>query len=127
MAEAVADGPGRACEAPERGARWLDNQRSNGPAHVSPAAGRTLSAAWDEQVQGHRRSRGTKRLEYAAVGPPVNLAARLCALAQSGQILTEQRTVGLIGDNGGAYRFEKLDPVELKGFTRAVTVFVVSE
>jgi adenylate cyclase len=70
---------------------------------------------------------GKKRLEYAAVGPPVNLAARLCALAESGQILAEQRTVGLIGDNGGAYHFEKRDPVELKGFTRAVTVFVVSE
>lgn len=69
---------------------------------------------------------GERRLEYAAVGPPVNLAARLCALAESGQILTEQRTVGLIGDNGGTYRFEKLDPVALKGFTRAVTVFAVS-
>jgi class 3 adenylate cyclase len=69
---------------------------------------------------------GERRLEYAAVGPPVNLAARLCALAESGQILTDQRTVGLIDDDGGAHRFEKLDPVELKGFTRAVTVFAVS-
>jgi class 3 adenylate cyclase len=59
------------------------------------------------------------------VGPPVNLAARLYALAESGQILADQRTVGLIGDNGGAYRFEPLDPVVLKGFTRAVAVFVV--
>jgi adenylate cyclase len=69
---------------------------------------------------------GERRLEYAAVGPPVNLAARLCALAESGQILADQRTVGLIGDNGGVYRFEKLDPVALKGFARAVTVFVVN-
>lgn len=69
---------------------------------------------------------GERRLEYAAVGPPVNLAARLCAFAEPGQILADQRTVGLIGDNGGAYRFEKLDPVALKGFARAVTAFVVS-
>jgi hypothetical protein len=34
--------------------------------------------------------------------------------------------VGLIGDNGGVHRFEKLDPVALKGFARAVTVFVVN-
>jgi class 3 adenylate cyclase len=67
-----------------------------------------------------------QRLEYAAVGPPVNLAARLCALAQSSQVLADQRTVGLIRDDDGAYRFEKLDPVALKGFTRAVTVFEVN-
>ena len=60
------------------------------------------------------------------MGPPVNLAARLCALAESGQILAHQRTVGLIGDHAGAYRFEKLEPVTLKGVARAVTVFVVN-
>ena len=69
---------------------------------------------------------GKRRLEYAAVGPPVNLAARLCALAESGQILADQRTVGLIGDHAGAYRFEKLEPVTLKGFARAVIPFVVN-
>ncbi len=69
---------------------------------------------------------GERRLEYAAVGPPVNLAARLCALAESGQILADQRTAGLIGDNGAAHRFEKLDSVTLKGFTRPVMVFAVN-
>jgi adenylate cyclase len=69
---------------------------------------------------------GERRLEYAAVGPPVNLAARLCALAESGQILADQRTVGLIGPNGDSPQFKKLDPVTLKGFTRAVTPFAVS-
>jgi class 3 adenylate cyclase len=68
---------------------------------------------------------GERRLEYAAVGPPVNLAARLCALAESGQILADQRTVGLAGEDGTARRFEKLDPVMLKGFTRPVAVFAV--
>jgi class 3 adenylate cyclase len=69
---------------------------------------------------------GERRLEYAAVGPAVNLAARLCALAESGQILADQRTAGLIGEDGAAYRFEPLNPVALKGFTRPVTVFAVS-
>jgi adenylate cyclase len=69
---------------------------------------------------------GGRRLEYAAVGPPVNLAARLCALAESGQILADQRTVGLIGANGDSPQFKKLDPVTLKGFTRAVTPFIVN-
>ncbi len=66
-----------------------------------------------------------RRLEYAAVGPPVNLAARLCALAEPGQILVDQRTVGLLGEDGGAQGFTKLEPVTLKGFTRPVTVFAV--
>jgi len=57
------------------------------------------------------------------VGPPVNLVARLCALAEPRQILVDQRTVGLIGENGGAQEFRRLDPVTLKGFTRPVTVF----
>ena len=69
---------------------------------------------------------GARRLEYAAVGPPVNLAARLCAHAESGQILADQRTVGLIGDNGREYRLQKLDAVTLKGFTRPVAEFAVN-
>lgn len=69
---------------------------------------------------------GERRLEYAAVGPPVNLAARLCALAESGQLLADQRTVGLIGDNDDTYGFEKLDAVTLKGFARPITVFAVN-
>ena len=69
---------------------------------------------------------GQRRLEDAAVGPPVNLAARLCALAESGQILADQRTVGLVGENGGAHRFTKLPPVLLKGFARPETVFTIS-
>ncbi|MFI5397184.1 MAG: adenylate/guanylate cyclase domain-containing protein [Candidatus Binatia bacterium] len=66
------------------------------------------------------------RLEYAAVGSPVNLAARLCTRAESGQVLADQRTVGSIGDDGAGHRFENLGTVALKGFTRAVTVFAVS-
>ena len=65
------------------------------------------------------------RLEYAAVGAPVNLAARLCSRAESGQVLADQRTVGSMGDDGAGHRFENLGTVELKGFTRAVTVFAV--
>jgi adenylate cyclase len=66
------------------------------------------------------------RLEYAAVGSPVNLAARLCTRADAGQILADQRTVGSIDDDGAGHRFENLGTVELKGFSRAVAVFAVS-
>lgn len=66
------------------------------------------------------------RLEYAAIGPAVNLAARLCDRAERGQILIDQRTIGLAGDNGGTYRFENLEAIELKGFSRPISVFSIA-
>ena len=64
------------------------------------------------------------RLEYGAVGPVVNLASRLASHARAGEVLAEPRVVGLAGD--GPMRFEKLEPVELKGFARPVTIFAVA-
>ncbi len=72
---------------------------------------------------------GEARLEYVAVGPAVNLAARLCNRAESGQALTDQRTVAILdhdGDGARAYRFERLESAELKGFARQVTIFAIS-
>jgi class 3 adenylate cyclase len=68
---------------------------------------------------------GAQRLEYAAVGPAVNLAARLCSRAAAGQILVDQRVVGAAGNDAQAYHFEKLESAELKGVARAVTIFAV--
>ena len=67
---------------------------------------------------------GSGRLEYAAVGPAVNLASRLASRAEAGQVLAEPRVVGLAGD--GNFRFEKLESAELKGFARPVVVYSVS-
>jgi adenylate cyclase len=68
---------------------------------------------------------GAQRLEYAAVGPAVNLAARLCSRAAAGQILADQRVVGAAGSGAQAYQFEKLETAELKGVARPVTIFTV--
>ncbi len=65
---------------------------------------------------------GAGRLEYAAIGPAVNLASRLCERAWAGQVLVDQRTVGLIGDSPRDYSFENLETVELKGFARAIPI-----
>jgi adenylate cyclase len=67
---------------------------------------------------------GSGRLEYAAVGPAVNLASRLASRAEAGQVLAEPHVVGLAGDGG--FRFEKLESAELKGFARPVVVYSVS-
>jgi class 3 adenylate cyclase len=66
------------------------------------------------------------RLESIAVGTPVNLAARLCARAGSGQILLDEGTATLIGA-GATTELEPLEAVRLKGFARAVRVFEVRD
>jgi class 3 adenylate cyclase len=67
----------------------------------------------------------TGRLEYAAVGPAVNLAARLCGRAASGQVLAEPRVVASAGPADGALRFDELGTAELKGVARPVAIFQV--
>lgn len=60
------------------------------------------------------------RRDYAAVGNVTNLAARLSAVAQVGQILTNQKTLAKVEELVEA---EPLEPLELKGFARPVAVF----
>ena len=67
-----------------------------------------------------------RSLSYAAIGPAVNLAARLCSRAEAGQVLADPRVVGLVGNTGNGYRFDKLETAELKGFARPVTIFAVT-
>lgn len=66
---------------------------------------------------------GAGQLEYAAIGPAVNLAARLCDRAAAGEVMVDQRTVGLVGESAGAWRFDSLEEIELKGFSRPVPVY----
>jgi len=62
-------------------------------------------------------------LEYTAVGPAVNLAVRLTNRAESGQVLVDSRTIGLIGENDQSFEFESIGSAELKGFARPLEVF----
>jgi class 3 adenylate cyclase len=68
---------------------------------------------------------GAERLEYVAVGPAVNLAARLCERARSDLILVDQRTVSLLDNGDSPYRFQQLEPMELKGFSRPMKIFAL--
>ena len=60
------------------------------------------------------------RYEYAAIGSVVNLAARLCAAAQPGQILVTQRVLTGTKDYAVSAPAGEL---ELRGFSRAVKAF----
>jgi adenylate cyclase len=62
------------------------------------------------------------RFDYAAIGSVTNLAARLCAEAQGGQILVSQRVYAAVE---ALVEAEPLGEFELKGFHRPVTVYNV--
>jgi adenylate cyclase len=64
---------------------------------------------------------GAARLEYAAVGPAVNLASRLCELAADGDILIDART----GEQAGQKDLKPRDPLAVKGFDAPVPLFAV--
>jgi adenylate cyclase len=62
------------------------------------------------------------RMEYGALGNVAILAARLCAEAKGGQILTNQRTLNKIEN---VIEAEKVGDFLLKGLVRPVTAFNV--
>ena len=61
-----------------------------------------------------------ERSDYAAVGSVVNLAARLCGEAASGQIIIERKVLVAIEELAET---EELGALELKGFHRPVPAF----
>jgi GAF domain-containing protein len=64
------------------------------------------------------------RSGYTAIGTVCNLAARLCAEAQNGQILVAGRVAAAVEETTA---LEDLGPVVLKGLTQPVSVFNVLE
>ena len=63
------------------------------------------------------------RFDYAAIGTVTNLAARLCAGAENGQILIDSKVQGAVEDTIGT---EPCGERALKGFHRAVRAYNVS-
>jgi adenylate cyclase len=69
--------------------------------------------------------RGAGRLEYVAVGTPVNLAARLCSRAANGEVLADDRTqAALLSED--AVTATAREPEQLKGFPDPVPVFALT-
>ncbi|HEX2651978.1 MAG TPA: adenylate/guanylate cyclase domain-containing protein [Burkholderiales bacterium] len=63
---------------------------------------------------------GASRLEYTAVGPAVNLAARLCSEAENGEILVDTRTIELLGEERSSHPLQPGEALTLKGFQQPV-------
>ncbi|HXS99656.1 MAG TPA: adenylate/guanylate cyclase domain-containing protein [Elusimicrobiota bacterium] len=58
-----------------------------------------------------------ERMEFAAIGPTVNLASRLCSIAERGEIVASDALYASLAGRSG----ERRDGVKLKGFAEAVT------
>jgi class 3 adenylate cyclase len=63
------------------------------------------------------------RMDYSTVGNLPNLAARLCAEAKGGQILTDQKTMSRLED---AFEAEPIDELNLKGINRPMPAFNIT-
>jgi len=68
--------------------------------------------------------RGAGRLEYVAVGPAINLAARLCQRADDGELLIGLATRQPLPEDL-AHRFESRPPESIKGYDEAVPLFAL--
>jgi class 3 adenylate cyclase len=66
------------------------------------------------------------RLEYTAVGPAVNLAARLCSEALHGDVLVDPRTVECLAGLDRRHPLERGQALQLKGFAAPVQSFLLA-
>jgi class 3 adenylate cyclase len=62
------------------------------------------------------------RMDYAAIGSVTNLAARLCGEAKAGQILADRKTMAALD---GAFQFDPVGDLSLKGFSQPVPGFAL--
>jgi class 3 adenylate cyclase len=62
------------------------------------------------------------RWDYAAIGNVTNLAARLCAEAKAGQVLLDRKSMAALE---GAFDFDAVGPLTLKGFSQPVPAFAL--
>ncbi len=63
------------------------------------------------------------RFDYSAIGTVTNLAARLCAEADSGQVLVAQRVFSAVESHAVG---ESVGVLKLRGFSRSIRAFNVS-
>jgi class 3 adenylate cyclase len=63
-----------------------------------------------------------KRLDYTAIGTTVNLAARLCGIARTAEVLVTQDTISKVGP---AVIAEANEPVILKGLEAPITPYTL--
>jgi len=81
-----------------------------------------IGIATGEAVAGNMGSEN--RLNYTVLGERVNLGARLCGVADKGEVVIDETTQERLGERLTA---EKKDLLRLKGFSDEVRAFQVRE
>jgi class 3 adenylate cyclase len=66
------------------------------------------------------------RLEYTAVGPPVNLAARMCSEAEHAEVLIDERTNELLDAMARERELRPGEALRLKGYEQPVQSYVLA-
>lgn len=64
-----------------------------------------------------------RRMEFTLIGDTVNLASRLCSIAEDGQVLVNQDLAHVAAES---FRMEALEPVRLKGKTGTYRPYAVT-
>ena len=63
-----------------------------------------------------------QRMEYTAIGSTVNIASRLCDVAQAGKVIVSKEVHDLID---GKFSAESIGPVKVKGMTEPIAVWSI--
>jgi class 3 adenylate cyclase len=73
-------------------------------------------------IQGRMGS--SDRMDNTCIGDVVNLAARLCSHAESGEIIASKDIVAKLTKN--TFQFKKLDPINVKGKEDMIEIYSIS-
>ena len=73
-------------------------------------------------VSGNIGSR--EMMDYTVVGDTVNLAARLCSAAKAGEVLVSD---SVFKKTNKKHKYNKLEPIKVKGKKKKVEVFLIKE
>ena len=66
---------------------------------------------------------GRDRMDYTVIGDHVNLACRLCDVAEPGEIIISSNTEKHLTVN--QFKLNKLDPIAVKGKEETIKIFQV--